>query len=102
MKSFLFALLLLASFAFTAFGQSNTGNLVGTVADASGVINGATVLITDNQSGKVHTVVTNGEGAFNVPQLDVGTYSVKITSAGHKTPLSPPRPRRHRRRVRGG
>ena len=85
MKSYLFALLLLASFAFVAFAQSNTGNLIGTVSDTSGVIANATVLITDNQSGKARTVVSNGEGSFTVPQLDVGTYTVKVTSPGHKT-----------------
>lgn len=85
MKSFLFALLLLASFAFVAFAQSNTGTLVGTVSDPSGLVAGATVVITDNQSGKERTVVTNDEGSFTVSQLDVGTYTVKITATGHKT-----------------
>ncbi len=52
MKSFIFALLLIASFALAAFAQSNTGTLVGTVSDPSGLIAGATVVVTDSQTGK--------------------------------------------------
>jgi len=85
MKSYLFALLLLAAFAIAAVGQSNTGNLVGTVSDASGVIAGATVVITDSQSGRQRTVTTNADGSFTLAQLEVGIYTVKITAAGHKT-----------------
>ncbi|MFT3744272.1 MAG: carboxypeptidase regulatory-like domain-containing protein [Pyrinomonadaceae bacterium] len=85
MKSFFLSLLLTASFALAAFAQSNTGTLVGTVSDPSGLVVGATVVITDEQTGKVRTIVTNDEGSFTLSQLDVGTYSVKITATGHKT-----------------
>ncbi len=85
MKSFLLALLLLTMFTLVAFAQSNTGNLVGTVSDASGIIPGATVVIKDNQTGKERTVTTNDEGAFTLSQLDVGTYTVTVTSQGRKT-----------------
>jgi hypothetical protein len=70
--------------ALPAFGQSSTGRLVGTVSDASGVIPGATVTIRDNQTSKERTLTTSGEGTFNVPQLDVGSYTVTISAAGHK------------------
>ncbi|MDQ2855776.1 MAG: carboxypeptidase-like regulatory domain-containing protein, partial [Acidobacteriota bacterium] len=70
--------------ALPAFGQSSTGRLVGTVSDASGVIPGATVTIRDNQTNKERTLTTSGEGTFNVPQLDVGSYTVTISAAGHK------------------
>lgn len=49
-------ILVLALFALPglspAFAQSNTGRLVGSVTDASGVIPGATVVIKDNQTSK--------------------------------------------------
>lgn len=85
MKSYLFALLLLAAFAVAAFAQSNTGNLVGTVSDASGVIAGATVVVTDTQTSKERTVTTNADGSFTLPQLEVSTFTVKVTAPGHKT-----------------
>lgn len=67
------------------FAQSNTGRLVGSVTDASGVIPGASVVIKDNQTSKERTLTTSGEGTFSVPQLDVGLYTVTISSPGHKT-----------------
>jgi hypothetical protein len=85
MKRLIFALLMLCLFAVTALAQISTGNLVGTVSDASGVIPSATVVIKDNKTGKEKTVQTTDQGGFTVPALDVGTYTVTVTSAGHKT-----------------
>ena len=86
MKKFIFTLLTLCLFAVGALAQgSNTGTLTGTVSDPAGVIQGATVVIHDDKTGAEKTVVTTGEGGFTVAQLDVGTYTVKITSPGHKT-----------------
>src|SRR5262245_31549093 len=77
--------LALCLMAAAAFAQSNTGRLVGVVSGPDGVIPGATVLITDKQTGKQRTVVTTGEGAFTVPQLEVGSYDVKVSASGFKT-----------------
>src|SRR5512144_3271843 len=85
MRKLIFSSLLLCLFALTGLAQTKTGNLTGTVSDPSGVIQGATVVVIDDKTGKEKTVVTNDTGGFNVSQLDVGTYTVKITSAGHKT-----------------
>lgn len=88
MKNFRFilAVLILCLLAASAFAQSNTGSLVGTVVDQQGaVVGGATVVVTDNGTGKERTVQTTGEGTFILPQLEVGTYTVKVTSAGFKT-----------------
>jgi hypothetical protein len=71
--------------ASTALAQSNTGRLVGTVSDPSGVIPGATIVVRDNQTGKERTIVASDDGTFGVPQLDPGAYTVTITAQGHKT-----------------
>jgi hypothetical protein len=84
-KRFCFTVLALCLFAVTALAQTNQGNLSGTVSDPSGIIQGATVVVTDDKTGKEKTVVTNDAGGFSLSQLDVGTYTVKITSPGHKT-----------------
>jgi len=43
------------------------------------------VTITDDKTGKERSVVTAGDGTFTVPQLEIGTYTVKVTSNGFKT-----------------
>jgi hypothetical protein len=68
-----------------ALAQSNTGSLSGTVSGPDGVIPGAKVVVTDNQTGKERMVTTTDEGTFAVPQLDAGEYSVKVTAPGFKT-----------------
>jgi hypothetical protein len=85
MKKFLILLLVLVSTAAMSLAQSNTGDLAVTVSDPAGVIPGATVVITDNQTGRERTVVTSEEGSVSVPQLEVGTYTVRVTAAGRKT-----------------
>ncbi|HKS28919.1 MAG TPA: TonB-dependent receptor [Pyrinomonadaceae bacterium] len=84
MKKILWVMLALCALAFPVIAQTNTGRLVGTVSDPSGVIPGATVVVTDNKTGKERTVVASDDGSFNVPQLDAGTYTVRITAQGHK------------------
>jgi hypothetical protein len=79
-------LLALVFFAASASAQSNTGRLVGTVTDPQkGAVVGATVTVTDNQTGKELTTTTSEEGTFNFPQLDPGTYTVKVVGTGFKT-----------------
>src|SRR4051812_29354697 len=52
-KRFMFLMLALSLFAVTALAQtSNTGSIVGTVSGPDGVIPGATVTVTDNQTKK--------------------------------------------------
>lgn len=79
------ALLVVFLFTVPSLAQVSTGNLVGTVSGPDGLIPGATVTITNNQTGGERTVVTGTDGGFRVPQLDVGTYTVKVTAQGFKT-----------------
>jgi hypothetical protein len=85
MKKFGFTLLMLCLLSVGISAQTNTGGLVGTVSSPDGVIPGATIVITDNQTKQEINTVTNGEGAFSVPRLAVGLYTVKISAAGFKT-----------------
>jgi hypothetical protein len=66
----------------TASAQS-TGSINGTVTDKSGaVIAGATVVVTDKQTGVSRSVTTDRAGAYAVPSLQPGTYSVKASESG--------------------
>ena len=68
-----------------AYGQAATGRLSGTVSGPDGLIANATVVVTDNQTKQTHTTVTNSQGAFSFPQLDVGSYSASFSAPGFKT-----------------
>lgn len=62
-----------------AWGQSSAGTIQGTVTDATGaVIQGASVVITNQSTGRALTVTSNGEGLFSLPALDPGSYKVEI------------------------
>src|ERR1051325_8266529 len=75
----------LAPAAMAAQG-SNTGRLVGTVTTPQGeVIGGATVTVTDTQTGKEVTNTTTGEGTFAFANLNIGNYTVKVSAPGFKT-----------------
>lgn len=89
MKKFLLISLTLILSAISIFAQATTGRIIGTVSTSDGAVAGATVTITDSQTGKVRTVTTSDDGTFEVAQLSFGTYSVKITANGFKTFVSP-------------
>jgi hypothetical protein len=71
--------------AVGVLAQSNTGRLVGVISGPDGTLPGASIEITDNKTGKTRTVVANEDGNFSIPQLEVGTYNIKVTATGFKT-----------------
>ncbi|MCP9495232.1 MAG: TonB-dependent receptor [Pyrinomonadaceae bacterium MAG19_C2-C3] len=87
MKRFIFAVLMLCAFVASASAQTTSGRLVGTVSGPDGVIPGATVTVTDNQTKREQTLQTSGQGAFSIP-LEFGTYTVNITAQGFKTSVT--------------
>lgn len=85
MKIF-FGFLAIAVFtASSVFAQLTTSTLSGVVSGPDGLIPGASVVVRDNSTGKELTTVSNSEGAFKVPNLQVGVYTVTITATGFKT-----------------
>ncbi|HEX8774038.1 MAG TPA: TonB-dependent receptor [Pyrinomonadaceae bacterium] len=78
--------LLLAVLAVPAFGQSDRGDLVGTVTDPAGaVVPEAKVTVTNLDNGEVREVTTTGEGNYSIPQLKAAPYQVVVEAAGFKT-----------------
>jgi hypothetical protein len=60
-----------------------TSAIVGQVRDTtSAVVAGATVTITNHQTGLRCSAKTDDAGRFNFPQLNPGTYSVKAEAQG--------------------
>jgi hypothetical protein len=80
-----FALLL--PLALPAYGQGGASSAItGVVHDtAGGVIPGATVVVKSGTTGSTFETVTNSSGAFNVPSLPAGTYTVTVSLQGFKT-----------------
>ena len=66
-----------------ATAQERFGGLTGLVTDASGaVLPGATVTITSKTTGAARTLVTGGDGLYNVPDLDPGRYTMVVELSG--------------------
>jgi len=76
----LFAVLLLCR---AAAAQSVTGNITGTVTDASGgVLVGATVTLVNEKTGEKRNLNTNEDGRFNFAAVQPGVYTVRVEQAG--------------------
>jgi hypothetical protein len=78
---FLFALLAIPSMA-----QNNKADIVGSVTDANGAaIPGATVTVTNINTGQERKVTTDDDGNYRVLLLDIGNYKVSVSKDGFKT-----------------
>lgn len=63
-----------------------TSSLSGVVLDSGGgVIPGASVIVTDDATGTKFEAVTTSTGAFSLPALNPGAYTVTVSLAGFKT-----------------
>jgi len=89
-RLFVYAFLALASLGFgtaTAFAQgSSTSQISGTVVDTSGAaVPGADITAIDNATGTKFNAVSTETGAFTIPAVPSGTYTVTVALQGFKT-----------------
>jgi carboxypeptidase family protein len=88
LRSALSILLFAASFQFflpaAALSQGETtSGIVGRVSDVTGAgVPGATVTITNKETGLKRSATTDESGRFNFPQLKPGTYCVQVQAEG--------------------
>ena len=69
-----------------ALAQQGSSGVSGTVVDQSGgAVVGATVTITNSATGVSHVLTTTGTGAYQLPNVEVGTYNVTVKMPGFKT-----------------
>jgi hypothetical protein len=66
----------------TAYSANNSSNLLGSVSVNSQSVEGYTVTIKNNNTGRSRTLVTNKEGDFRFSQLPIGTYSITVANKG--------------------
>src|SRR3989442_14194884 len=77
-------LILLVSIT-TALAQA-TAQINGTVADSSGgVLPGATVTVTQTDTGFRREAVTDQTGTYTLTNLPVGPYRLEVTLSGFRT-----------------
>lgn len=61
----------------------NSAQIHGAITDPAGaVIPGAQVTVTQTETGMIRRTVSNSDGAFALPNLPVGPYSLEVTAAG--------------------
>lgn len=72
--------------AVSSYAQEFRGSITGTVTDPNGaVVAGATVTVRSAATNIANTVSTNDSGAYTVPFLSPGLYTVSATGNGFKT-----------------
>jgi hypothetical protein len=82
-STFLLVALLAGGALKQAFAQSTFASVVGTVKDSTGaVIPGAQVILVNNGTAAEKTVVSDQAGGFSFVNLNPGTYTLTVTSAG--------------------
>src|ERR1044071_9487012 len=80
------ALLLALAFSTNVFGQTSTATVSGTVQDKTGAsIPGVTVKATNTTTNVVTPTLTNDAGAYNIPALQPGTYTLTAELKGFQT-----------------
>jgi len=81
---YLLVVALLVNFSFpTAFAQTVGGTILGVVKDQTGArLPGAVVSVSNIATGVTREVLTNETGAFNVVNLQPGSYEVHVTMPG--------------------
>jgi hypothetical protein len=68
-----------------AFGQTANGTITGVVKDPAGaVVANTAVQIRNTETGIASSTVTTETGAYTVPQLPPGPYSVTVSATGFK------------------
>jgi hypothetical protein len=72
----------LLSIAASAIAQPASGTIQGTVLDPSGALIPQAQVIVTNANGFSRTLTSDGLGAFALPHLTAGSYTVSINAIG--------------------
>ena len=73
-------------FASLGVAQSTFGSITGVVTDPSGaVVPKAQITVTNAGTGALRELSTGSTGVFNVANLDIGTYQLRVSAQGFTT-----------------
>ena len=82
------SLLIVIAWQSSALAQVNTGTILGTVKDRSGaVLPGASVTVTNIDTGIERSAVSGERGEYRVPALAIGNYEVQAGLPGFQTAI---------------
>lgn len=82
-RQFLAVLALVLMGSVFSFAQLDTGTIRGTIADSTGaLIPGVKITCVNLNTHDTYTAQTNGEGAYILPSLPVGSYSISALHTG--------------------
>ncbi len=88
-RTIVWSLIVLALLASTAWAQTETGRITGTVTDPQDrVVPGVAVTATSTSSGSVRSTVTDSDGKYVLANLQPATYDVKFELTGFKATTS--------------
>src|SRR5262249_2503363 len=87
LRRFLILICLAVAVTRIGFGQNtNSADIRGTVTDASGaVVDGATVMVTNNDTGVVTKFITNNQGLYDTNSILPGNYTLTFSKEGFGT-----------------
>ena len=86
MSNRLFAILALVLCTVPAAAQTTSTEVLGTVADSTGaVIPKARVTLLRVSTGERRQTVTDGNGNYSFPLIEIGDYTVTVAMEGFKT-----------------
>jgi len=72
--------------ALMLWGQAETGQIIGTVQDASGaVVPNVAIAAKNVATGAQRTTATNTAGVYVLPNLSAGDWEVTISASGFAT-----------------
>jgi hypothetical protein len=78
--------LVLLLFAGLGLKAQQNSEIVGTVTDQTGAaVQGATLTLTQKETGFAYNATTNGTGGYTFNGLNVGTYDLKVAAKGFET-----------------
>ena len=85
-RSIALVALMLTVLLSMSFAQTSKGSITGIVTDSTGaVVTNATVTATATLGGETRSVATGSNGAYVIPALNPGEYSVTVTASGFAT-----------------
>ena len=78
--------MLVLPFSQQCFAQLETGEIIGTITDASGaVFPGAQIVVRNILTGATTTLTSSAAGTFDAPVLPLGDYKITASASGFKT-----------------
>lgn len=81
-------LILIFSLIISVSAQSDQGRIAGSVADANGaVVAGASVTVTNQQTGEARTVTAKDDGTFSFLALRASKYTIKASANNFETTI---------------